>query len=317
MKSILLAAMALLPLCATAQQSLASEPPISLVVGYAAGGSVDMVARKYATRMQALLGRPVVVENRGGASGAVAANAVKNARPDGAAIYFVASPTVSITPAFSKTTFDPIKDFVPAGAVVKYSNVLLVNTESPFKSVAELVQYGKENPQKVTYGSAGTASSNHLSGAMLARHVGVEMVHVPYKGNAPAVMDLIADRITLVFDANNNAINQINAGRVRPLAVTSALRNSQLPDVPTMMEAGLKDFKIENWIGLLLPAGASPELVRHLDGVNQKIVNDPDFIKEMQEAGYDMDGASPAELSRRIAEDYQRYQDLAGGMKLD
>lgn len=315
MKRFFLAIMAALPLIAFAQSG--SSQAIKLVVGYAAGGSVDIVARNYATRLQNLIGQNVIVENRGGASGALAANYVKSAAPDGTTIYFVASPTVSMTPAFTKTSFDPVKDFIAVGSIVKYSNVLLVNANSPFKTINELIDFGKKNPQQISYGSAGPGSSNHLSGALLARHSGTEMIHVPYKGNAPAVNDLMGGQITFVFDANNNAINQIKGGRVRPLAVTSEKRNARLPAVPTLIEAGLKDFRIENWIGLLLPAGASPEAVKRLADANKKIVSDPGFAREIEGAGYEMDDVSSSALAARISADLQFYAKLAGTIKLD
>lgn len=304
------------PLMASAN-GIDTSQPIRLVVGYAAGGSVDAVARKYAQRLTELLGQTVVVENKGGASGVVAALAVKSAQPNGNTIYFVASPTICMTPALTKTSFDPVADFTPVGSVVKYTNVLLVNHSSPFKNVNDLVEFGRKTPGAVTYGSAGNGSSNHLSGALLAKFSNVEMTHVPFKGNAPAVSELMAGRITLVFDANTQAISQINAGTVRALAVTSAKRNKMLPNVPTLAESGFKDFKVENWIGLLLPARATTVVVKRLADANNRILADSSFVKDMEQFGYEIDSVSPDQLANRIKSDYAFYKNIAPTIKMD
>jgi len=317
MKTIARMLLTCLPFVANAQPSPLPDRPITLIVGYSAGGSVDIVARKYALKLQERLGQPVVVENRAGASGVVAAMAVKNARPDGTTIYFVASPAISITPAFVNANFDPVQDFVPVASIVKYANVLLVKADSPFNTVEELVSYGKRNPGAITYGSPGAGSSQHLSGALLAQRSGVDMVHVPYKGMAPAVLALLAGQLTMTFDVNNTAINQVRAGSVRPLAVTSAARNRQLPDTPTMMESGFKDFRSESWIGLLLPTQAAPQLVTYLADVNRSIVQDPDFINDMHASGYEMDDVSTADLATRIRTDYRFYTDFARTIQLN
>jgi len=317
MKSIARILLACLPCVVSAQSSPLPDRPITLIVGYSAGGSVDIAARKYAIKLQERLGQPVVVENRAGASGVVAAMAVKNARPDGTTIYFAASPTISITPAFTKTNFDPLQDFVPVASVVKYANVLLVNQDSPFKTLAQMLAYGKQNPGKITYGSPGAGSSQHLSGALLAARSGVDMVHVPYKGMAPAVLALLSGQLSMTFDVNNTAINQIRAGSVRPLAVTSAARNRQLPHVPTMIESGFKDFTIEAWIGLLLPANTPAQIVHHLTEINQGIITDPGFIQDMQISGYEIDGASEQDLAMRIRTDYRFYTDFARTIELN
>lgn len=166
---------------AQAQPKAFPQQPIKLVVGYSPGGSVDIVARQYGHKLSELLGQSVIVENKAGASGTLAANAVKNATPNGYTLYFVASPTISITPAVTSTSFDPVADFSPIGSVVKYTNVLLVGAQSPFKSLQELLAFGKDHPGQLTYASAGNGSSNHLSGVLLAKYAGITMTHVPFK----------------------------------------------------------------------------------------------------------------------------------------
>ncbi|NYT62521.1 tripartite tricarboxylate transporter substrate binding protein [Alcaligenaceae bacterium] len=285
--------------------------PIRLMVGYSPGGSVDIVARAFAQKLGTLLKQSVVVENRGGASGTIAAQAVVKAAPDGYTLYFVASPTVTITPAITKTPFDPAKDFSPIGTVVDYTNVLLVNSESPYKTVADLIAQAKANPGSITYGSAGVGASNHLSGELLADKANVKLTHVPYKGNAPALTDLMAGRISVVFDLNTTARNQVNGGKVRALAVTSAVRNPMFPDVPTMMESGYKDFEFTGWLGLLGPAGTPAPVVQKLALATQSIAQDKDFMEQMAASGYVMSSGTPAQLSARMKREGDMFRDLA------
>lgn len=285
--------------------------PIRLMVGYAPGGSVDIVARGYAQRLGTILSQSVVVENRGGASGTIAAQAVVKAAPDGYTLYFVASPTVTITPALQKTAYDPIKDFQAIASVATYTNVLLVNSGSPHKTVADVVKQAREQPGSVTYGSAGVGASNHLSGELLADKAGVKLTHVPYKGNAPAMTDLMAGRITLLFDLNTTAINQTKAGKVRALAVTSAERNPMFPEVPTMIESGYKDFEFNGWLGVLGPAGMSKLVVQTLATATQKILADPAFRAEMAASGYSILESTPDALLARMAREGKMFTDLA------
>ncbi len=284
--------------------------PIRLMVGYAAGGSVDIVARSYAQRLGAILGQPVLVDNRGGASGTIAAQAVVKAVPDGYILYFVASPTVTITPALQKTAFDPLKDFQAIASVANYTNVLLVNSDSAYKSVADVVKQARAQPGSVTYGSAGVGASNHLSGELLADKAGVKLTHVPYKGNAPAMTDLIAGRISLLFDLNTTAFNQTKGGKVRALAVTSAERNPMFPEVPTMIESGYKDFEFTGWLGVLGPAGMAQPVVLTLATATQKILADAVFRAEMAASGYSISESTPDALLVRMAREGKMFAEL-------
>lgn len=296
---------------AQAQPKAYPQQPIKLVVGYSPGGSVDIVARQYGQKLSELLGQSVIVENKAGASGTLAAHAVKNAAPNGYTLYFVASPTISITPAVTSTSFDPVADFLPIGSVVKYTNVLLVGAQSPFKSLQELVAFGKAQPGQLSYASAGNGSSNHLSGVLLAKYTGITMTHVPFKGNAPAMAELMANRVSILFDLNTTAVTQVQGGSVRALALTSPQRNPQLPQTPTMAECGYPDFNFEGWIGLLAPAKTAPEVVEALAQANQKILADARFVADMERSGYAIDPVSTADLKKRIASDYAFFKPLA------
>ena len=285
--------------------------PIRLLVGYAPGGSVDIVAREYAQHLSKLVGQSVVVENRGGASGTIAGQTVARAKPDGHTLFFTASPTVTVTPAIQETPFDPIADFQPISSVVTYTNVLLVNANSPYSTMQDLVEDAKANPGQLTYGSSGVGASNHLTGELLQDNAEVELTHIPYKGNAPAQADLIADRITMLFDLNTTAKAQVDGGKVKALAVTSGTRNPMFKDVPTMVEAGYPDYVFDGWLGLLAPSDVSEDVVKTLSEATNKIVNDKDFRVRMEDSGYTLIESSPEQLAARIAEEGEQFRDLA------
>lgn len=300
----------LAPLSMASAQSAYPTQPIRLMVGYSPGGSVDIVAREYAQLLGDALKQSVVVENRGGASGTVAAQAVARSAPDGYTLYFVASPTVTITPAMQDLSFDPLKDFQPVASVVSYTNVMLVNAQSPYQDIKALVADAKANPNKLTYGSAGVGASNHLSGELLEDNAKIEMTHVPYKGNAPAQADLIADRITILFDLNTTAKSLVESGRVKALAVTSGTRNPMFKDVPTMVEAGYPNFIFDGWLGVLAPAGVPDEVVAALSGATDKILANEAFRQRMQSSGYTIVESTPKQLHDRIAQEGKQFLDL-------
>lgn len=290
--------------------------PIKLVLGYAAGGSADIVARVFAQNMAKEFGQSVIVENRGGASGTIGAQAVANARPDGYTLHFVASPTVTLTPAVQKTSFNPLKDFTPIAPIVDYVSVLTVNASSPYKTLADIIEQARANPGSVTFGSSGVGSASHLAGELLADKAGVKFTHVPYKGNAPALTDLMAQRITFVFDLTTTAISNVESGKLRALAVTSAARNPMFPDVPTMVESGFKDFEYSAWFGLLGPAGLPDPIVKKIADATRKIVTEKEFQKRMTNSGYLMTSGSPQELLERMAREGKMFSDLVQRINL-
>ncbi|ALM82393.1 tripartite tricarboxylate transporter substrate binding protein [Bordetella sp. N] len=310
-KVVLALSLSLMPMTAVIAKNNFPDQPIRLLVGYSPGGSVDIVAREYAQQLGRLLKQSVVVENRGGASGTIAAQAVVRAPADGYTLFFTASPTLTVTPAIQKTSFDPVKDFQPVAAVVSYTNVLLVSAQSPYRDVQALAAAAKANPGKLTYGSAGIGSSNHLSGELFADNAGIKLTHVPYKGNAPAQGDLIADRITILFDLNTTAKALVDSGRVRALAVTSAQRNPMFKDVPTMVEAGYPKFVFDGWLGILAPAGTPADVVKTLSDATQKILAEPHFREQMQASGYTLMPGTPKALGERVAREGKQFDDLA------
>jgi tripartite-type tricarboxylate transporter receptor subunit TctC len=230
----------------------------------------------------------VIVENRPGASGNVAGASVAKAAPDGLTLFFAASPTITISPnIYKKMPFDPATDLTPIAPLVSYANVLVVNKDLPFKNVGELLAHAKANPGKLGYGSAGTGASNHLSGELLAAQSQTQLMHVPYKGNAPAMTDLIGGQIGMMFDIVSTARGYIGGGRVRALAVTSRERNSSLPDVPTMREAGLPNFEVVGWFGLYGPAKLPPAIVARYAEAARKALAGDDLKVLWNDQGYD------------------------------
>ena len=282
------------PFAALAQTAAAQT--VKLIVGYAAGGPVDTTARLFAPHFARELGQTVVVENRPGAAGALGGDAVAKSAPASGLLYFTASPTMTITPHLLKAMpFDPVKDLAAVAPVVSYTNVLVVNKDQPFKTLPELVAYAKANPGKVAYGSAGIGASNHLSGELLALRTGTEMTHVPYKGNAPAMTDVIGGQINMMFDIISTARGYVATGRVRPVAVTSRERNASMPDVPTMREVGVADYEVGGWFGIFGPARLPADLLNRYNEAARRALAGDELKNKLVEQGYDV-WSGPAQL---------------------
>jgi len=275
--------------------------PIRLLVGYAPGGPVDTAARIYADQLGRILKQPVVVDNRAGASGAIAADMTAKGKPDGYTLYFVASPTMTMTPLIQKSVnFNPTKDFSYIGLITDYTNVLLINKDFPAKNVQELIDYARKHPDGVSFGSAGVGASNHLSAELLAQMSGVKMLHVPYKGNAPAMTDVMSGKVTFMFDITGTAVGHIQGGKVRALAVTSRTRNPALPEVPTLIESGLKDYDLTGWYALVGPPKLPADVVDKLVAAQKLVGAVPEFKHRMSEVGYDLNVTGPQPLADRI-----------------
>ncbi|MGM9491134.1 Bug family tripartite tricarboxylate transporter substrate binding protein [Ideonella sp. YS5] len=299
-------------------QAPAASATVRLVVGYAAGGPVDTAARQFAPLLSRELGRNVIVDNRPGAAGLLGAEAVAKSAPDGATLYFGASPTLTISPHVIKTTaLDPAKDLTPVSPVLSYANALVINKDLPIKSLAELVAYAKANPGKVSYGSAGMGASNHLSAELFAKQAGAQLTHVPYKGNAPAMTDVIGGQITMMFDIVSTARTYVQTNRVRALAVTSRARNPSLPEVPTMREAGLAGYEVVGWYGVYGPAGMSTEQVRQLNAAVNHALADEALRKQWTEHGYDLWVGEPATLAAQQRGDFDLWRGVTAGIKFE
>ena len=292
-----------------------------LIVGYAAGGPVDQGARLFAPALSKELGIPVMVENKTGANATIAGNEVVRAKPDGTTLWFAASPTITITPnVMTKMPFDPAKDLAPVAPILSYYNVLVVNNSEPYKNVRELVAHAKANPGKLAYGSAGVGGSNHLGALLFANRSGIEMNHIPYKGNAPAMTDVIGGQLNMMLDIISTASTYIHSNKVRALAVTSPQRNASLPDVPTFAESGiegLKGFDVGGWYGVYGPKGMAPELVAKLNKAVNAVLAQPDLKKRFKELGYDEWTGSPQKLAERAAKERAMWATVTQGIVID
>ena len=287
------------------------DKPVKLVVGYAAGGPVDTAARQFAKFLGDQVGQPVVVENKTGASGIIAAENVARSTADGSVLYFLASPTLTITPHIQKgIQIDKDRDFRYLGNLVEYTNVLVVNNKLPVKNISELIAYAKANPGELSFGSAGVGSSNQLSAELLKQRAGIQMLHVPYRGNAPAMSDVIGGKTSMMFDITGTAINYINSDKVRALAVTSKERNRALPDVPSMSEAGIKDYDVTGWYGVVGPAKMDDATAAQIEKALKAVSDMPEYRKQMEKVGYTISLLSGSQLKSRIDKEYQLWGDV-------
>jgi tripartite-type tricarboxylate transporter receptor subunit TctC len=214
-------------------------------------------------------------------------------------------------------TLEPAKDLTPVSPVLSYANTLVVNKQLPVKTLRELIAYAKANPGKLTYGSAGMGASNHLSGELFAKQSGTQLTHVPYKGNAPAMNDVMGGQISMMFDIVSTARNYAQSGRVRALAVTSRARNPSLPDVPTMREAGLPGYEVIGWYGVYGPAGLGADQVKQLNTAVNRALADEGLRKQWAEQGYDMWVGEPAKLAAQQRSDFELWRGVTAGMKFE
>ena len=312
-------AAAALALCGAAQAQ--SGAPIRLLVGYSAGGPVDQGARLFALALSKELGNPVVVENKTGANATLAGSEVARAKPDGLTLWYAASPTITISPnVMTKMQFDPVKDLTPIAPVLSYYNVLVVNNDQPYKNTQELVAAAKAAPGKLNYASAGVGGSNHLGALLFAKRSGIELNHVPYKGNAPAMTDVIGGQIQMMLDIISTASVYINSGKVRAIAVTSPQRNPSLPNVPTFAESGiegLKGFDVGGWYAVYGPKGMAPELQTKLNKAVNAALAQPELKAKYKELGYEEWVGSPQTLSERAAKERQMWSTVTQGIVVD
>jgi tripartite-type tricarboxylate transporter receptor subunit TctC len=294
--------------------------PIRMVVPWPAGGPIDLAARPIAGRMQELLGQPIVVENRGGANGTIGAAQVAQSAPDGYSLLVASPGTVSIHPiASGQRGYDPLRLYTPITQLVSSPSVLIVRPDLPAQNLAELIAHANAYPGRLTYGSAGPASINHLSGATLAARAGVEMLHVPYQGAAPMMNDILAGRVDMAFTGIGVASRLMREGKVRGLALGNARRSSALPDVPTVGET-YPGFQADNWYGLLAPAGTPPAIVQKLHGAAVAAVTTPAVTQMLLNGGVEPEPSeSPAAFTRMFLEDLERWRAAvqAAGLRPD
>jgi tripartite-type tricarboxylate transporter receptor subunit TctC len=306
LRRTLIAGAALLPLMPFASQALADTypaKPIRFVVPYAPGGTTDLVARTVGQKMADKLGKPVVIENRPGAGGNIGMDAVAKSAPDG---YTVGMP------------FDPRKDFTPVGMLGYSTIVLQVSPQLPVNSVAQLLDYAKKQPT-LNYGTAGVGTSMHLAGVLFAQMTGANLTHVPYKGSAPAINDMLGGHLQVMFENLPASLPHIQAGRIKALAVAGKSRSPSLPNVPTMAEAGLPGYAVEPWFAVYGPAGMPAAIVTALNQALNEALAQPEVKEKLLHAGFSPKSSTPQELAQLSQQEYERFGKVAkaAGMKAD
>ena len=320
-----MAAVAIVAALAVAGGALAQAPsypskPIRLVVPFPPGGTTDILAREVAQKLTDAWGQSVVVDNRPGAGGNIGAELVAKAAPDGYTLLMGTVGTHAINSSlYAKLPYDHVKDFAPVILVADVPNVLVVNPALPVNSVAELIAYAKSNPGKLNFASSGNGTSIHLSGELLKTMAGVQMVHVPYKGSAPALTDLVGGQVQLMFDNLPSSLPQIKAGKLRAIAVTSATRAAALPDVPTVAEAGLPGFEATSWFGVLAPAGTPQAIVAKLNVEIARWLATPEAQERLRGQGANAAGGSPEDFAKHIAAETAKWAKVVkeSGAKID
>jgi len=318
--SVLAASAALLPAASTAQSDYPNRP-IKLVVGFAPGGSTDIVARVVAQRLSERLGQSVVVENKAGAGGTIGADATAKSAPDGYTLTLGTTSTHAIAAgAYSKLPYDPVKDFTQISLVAITPYLLVVNPQVPVKSLPEFVTYAKSQAGKMNYASAGSGTATHLAMEMLKDAAKLDIVHVPYKGNAPADIAILAGEVQTVFGSMPALLQNAKAGKVRPIAVGTATRSPALPDVPTVAEQGYPGFEAALWLGIMGPANMPKAVVDKLHRELVAIVATPEFKAAMDANGAEpVSSKSPEEFRDMLRGQVDKYVTItkAVGIKLD
>lgn len=301
------AAASLIPGWAWAQDNYPSKP-IMLVCPYAAGGNADQRSRQIGRFLSSALGQPVLVDNKAGAGGNIGTDQIAKAKPDGYTIGMGNFAPLAVNPAmFDKMPFDPAKDLTPICLIEKGPLILMVKPDSPFKSVQDVIAAAKAKPGKVTFASGGLGGSHHLSGELFKQIAGIDMTHVPYKGGAPATTDLMGGQVDMMFEQMYAAAPSLRAGKLRPLAITSKTRSPLFPDVPTMAQAGVPGFEVQNWQGLVGPANLPPAVVKLLNDTCNKALADPAIRQQMLGQGNEIGGGTPEQFAAFVRSEAARW----------
>ena len=299
-----------MPSLAWAQDKYPSKP-ITLICPYAAGGNADQRSRQIGRFISTALGQPVIVDNKPGAGGNIGTEAIARAKPDGYTIGMGNFAPLAVNPTmFKKMNFDPAKDLVPVCLIEKGPLVLMVPANSPFKSVKDIMAAAKASPGKLSFASGGLGGSHHLSGEMFKSLAGLSITHIPYKGGAPATTDLMGGQVDMMFEQMYSAAPSIRAGKLRALAITSRTRSPLFPDLPTMAESGVPGFDVQNWQGLVAPAGTPAALIKLLNETTSKALADPTIREQMLGQGNELGGGTPEQFASFIKSEADRWGKL-------
>ena len=287
------------------------DRPIHLLLPFPAGGVVDIVTRVMAAKMSEDLGKTFIIENKSGAGGIVATDAVAKATPDGYTL-LITTPNHTINAALQPSLpYDTEKDLLPISVIAEVPEVLVSNPAAPFKTFAEFVAYAKQNPGKLDYASAGIGTLPHLSMELLLQKVGIKVTHIPYRGAAPAMTDLLGNVVQIKLDTYATSNPQVTAGKLNMLAIASSHRSKLMPDIPTIAELGLPGYEGILWIGMMAPAGTPKAIIDKLAAASAKAARDPGVVERLTRDGVDLIGGTPAEMKALIARELPQWRDLA------
>jgi tripartite-type tricarboxylate transporter receptor subunit TctC len=312
----LLASAALCALAGGAYAQTWPARPVTIVVPFPAGGTTDVLARAISTKLSAAIGQPVIVDNKPGAGATLGAALVAKASDGGHTLLMGAVHHTVAPGVYKNLSYSFEKDFAPITTVAMVPNVLVVNASAPYASVKDLVAAAKAKPDAFAYGSNGNGTAQHMIGTQFQIETGARLLHVPYKGSAPLTTDLLGGQVTMSFDTLTPVLPFIKEGKLKPLAVTTARRSSALPNVPTLQEAGVPHLAIGTWFGLLAPASAPKPVVTRLNAEVVKIINSPEFRKQMADIGAEPVGNKPEEMARQIREETAKFAELVKAGKV-
>ena len=308
LKKILLTALLATPLLGLAQSY--PNKPVRIMVGANAGGGTDIIARMLAEKMGEAFKGSFVVENKPGASNTIAADLTAKAPADGHTLLVATNTGQAIAPHLIKLSFDPIKDLTPVGLIVTVPNVLVVGAHVPANNVAELVSLMKAKPNEFKYASSGVGSTQHIAGEGFNLAAGVKSIHVPYRGSSQAHLDIIGGNVQIMFDTTSSAMGQIKAGKFKPLALTTATRSAELPQVPTLAEAGVSGFEMSTWYGMFVTTGTPSEVTQRLQTELAKILKMPDIQAKLKGLGGEPGNITPDQFAQMNRQEFTRFGDL-------
>ncbi|MGY6271426.1 Bug family tripartite tricarboxylate transporter substrate binding protein [Achromobacter denitrificans] len=319
-KTLLACSLAILALGGAAgAQAAWPERPVTMVVPFPPGGPTDLVARVLAKQLTDQLGQTVVVENKGGANGNIGMQYAAAAKPDGYTVLYNTS-SIALSPnLYRSLAFDPVKDFAPVSSTAVIPLVLLVHPSVPAKDTQSFVQYARQHPGQLSYGSAGAGNVTHLGALLLLRSLDIDAVHVPYRGSAPAMTDLVGGQVQLMTNTLNDSLGFIREGKLRALAVTSSARSEQLPDVPTVAETAVPGFEMGAWQGVVVPTGTPAPVIEKLNAEIRRALQSPEMQKQLKAQGAQALGSTPQEYAAYIKSEIQRWGEVvkAANVKLD
>jgi tripartite-type tricarboxylate transporter receptor subunit TctC len=284
--------------------------PVTLVVPFPPGGSADILARSVAQRLSKRLDQPVVVENKAGAGTAIGAKFVSDSAPDGYTLLIGTVSSHAINPALNKVGYDPVADFAPVAPLVSIPFVLVANPATPYSTLGDLLSEARRKPGSVSYASAGAGTSNHLAGELLALSANLKLVHVPYRGSAPALADVLGGHVPLMFDLITTSATSIRAGKLKPLAVTGLQRSTLLPEVPTASESGVPGFEIGAWFAIFAPSRVPAPVLARLSGDMKEILRAPDMVQSLRDLGGEPDSRTPTEFAAYVRAEVDKYASL-------